>query len=157
MKKNFIFLFSFLWFFSSCNFGQNTTHTDISEYLKNVHHLQGNSENPILIVLPVSSCGYCQEKTLEFLLRQHSLARNVHIVIAGYNHADMIPMKQKLSAFATNIILDKGYQYNNFKSLAGNEPFFVYLNEEHEVTKKEINTRNYQLVLSQLLKLLNSQ
>lgn len=156
MKKIFIILFSFLWFFSSCNFGQNTSPTDISEYLKKVHHLQGNSENSILIVLPVSSCGYCQEKTLEFLLRQSALASNVYIVIAGYNHADMMPMKQKLSAFGSNVLLDKGYQYNNFKSLAGNEPFFIYLNEEHEVTKKEINTRNYQLVLSQLLKLLNS-
>jgi hypothetical protein len=157
MKKIFILLFSFLLFLSACKFGQNDTPSEISAYLNNVHQLGGDTVNPILIVLPVSSCGYCKEKTVDFLLRQHALDKNVHIVIAGYNQSDMIPMKQKLSKFGANVFLDKGYQYNKFKSLAGNEPFFVYLNDEHEVTKKEINTRNHQVVLQQLIKLLNSQ
>lgn len=156
--KTQIIIIAIVFFSISCNIQQNESQSsDLSKYLQEIHKLENNVENPILIFIPISSCSFCQKEAIRFLYQQRDMPKNVFIIIAGLNNAEIAPYKHQLSKFKVNLLVDKGYQYNKYRALVGNEPFYVYLDDKKTVKKTEINAENYNFVLLQLEKLLKLQ
>lgn len=142
----------------SCNIQQNEKQSsDISKYLQEIHKIENIVGNPILIFIPISSCSFCQKEAIRFLHQQRDIPENVFIIIAGLNNAEITPYKQQLRKFRVHLLVDKGYQYNKYKALVGNEPFYAYLDDKKTVKKTEINAGNYNFVLPHLEKILKFQ
>lgn len=143
---------------NSCNLDidDKLQNSDVGIYLKEIHNIELNNENQVVIFIPVSTCGFCQEQLLAFLSGQKRISKNIYIIIAGANNAELSPLKVHLKNLQKRLYLDKGYQYNLHASFRSSYPFYVYLDDKHEIKQFEINASNSKAILAQLQTTINS-
>jgi thiol-disulfide isomerase/thioredoxin len=158
MKTQISFITLFIIILNSCNLNidNKLQNSDVGRYLKEIHKIKLNNEKQVVIFFPASTCGFCKEQLIAFLSEQQRMPKNTYVIIAGANNAELSPLKIHLKNLQKNLYLDKGYQYNHYTSFRSSYPFYVYLDDKHEIKQFEINASKSKEILPQLQTTINS-
>lgn len=139
---NWSFVFSILFLLFSC--GKNSVEeNEFEKYLTEVHNYKQAQQIRNIFFIPVSSCDFCKDKMVDFIVSHEKISDETLIVLGAMNIAETYTLQNRLAKYKKRVLIDKGSQYMRYDFFQINSPFFAYYDQDLMLKKVEVNAKNY--------------